>query len=220
MVNNFYTEFLTLICFLLFFVTSFVNININEFLNKFVYLSSLFLVSIVNLVYYNYISSLNSSYLGQVTTLLLSILLFSYFIVCFFYFEFIRLRLIFIPFFIILIMFRYLTFLGSESNNVALDLFRNKYLLFHIFCSLFAYSMLTICAICSFSVFIKSHFIKKIKFNSVLINLLPSMYQSEILTTRFLYLTIFFLFSSILTGLIFHISKYQDFFFFLIIKSL
>ena len=38
------------------------------------------------------------------------------------------------------------------------------------------------------------------------------MYQSEILTTRFLYLTIFFLFSSILTGLIFHISKYQDFF--------
>ena len=76
MINNFYTEFLTLICFLLFFVTSFVNININEFLNKFVFLASLFLVSIVNLVYYNYISSLNSSYLGQVTTLLLSILLF------------------------------------------------------------------------------------------------------------------------------------------------
>ena len=84
MINNFYTEFLTLICFLLFFVTSFVNININELLNKFVFLASLFLVSIVNLVYYNYISSLNSSYLGQVTTLLLSILLFSYFIVCFF----------------------------------------------------------------------------------------------------------------------------------------
>ena len=137
MVNNFYTEFLTLICFLLFFVTSFVNININELLNKFVYLSSLFLVSIVNFSLLQLHIFIKFVLFSQVTTLLLSILLFSYFIVCFFYFEFIRLRLIFIPFFIILIMFRYLIFFGSESNNVALDLFKNKYLLFHIFCLTF-----------------------------------------------------------------------------------
>ena len=72
--------------------------------------------------------------------------------------------------------------------------------------------MLTICAISSFSVYIKSRFIKKIKFNSFLINLLPSLHQSEILTIRFLYLTMFFLLSSIISGLIFHITEYRDFY--------
>ena len=212
MTSNFYTEFLTLICFLLFLITSFVNINNKEFLNKFLYLSSLLLISIVNLVYYKYIAALSISYLSQITALLSAILLFSYLIISIFFFEFIRLRLIFIPFFIVLILFRYLTSLSSETGNTSLDIFENKYLIFHIFSSLFAYSMLTICAISSFSVFIKSRFIKKIKFNPILINLLPSLHQSEILTIRFLYLTMFFLFSSILSGLIFHITEYRDFY--------
>ena len=212
MTSNFYTEFLTLICFLLFLITSFVNINNKEFLNKFLYLSSLLLISIVNLVYYKYITALSISYLSQITALLSAILLFSYLIISIFFFEFIRLRLIFIPFFIVLILFRYLTSLSSETGNTSLDIFENKYLIFHIFSSLFAYSMLTICAISSFSVFIKSRFIKKIKFNPILINLLPSLHQSEILTIRFLYLTMFFLFSSILSGLIFHITEYRDFY--------
>ncbi|MBD22377.1 MAG: hypothetical protein CL572_01770 [Alphaproteobacteria bacterium] len=212
MTSNFYTEILTLICFLLFLITSFVNINNKEFLNKFVYLSSLLLISIVNLIYYQNISSQSASYLSQITALLLAILLFSYFIISIFYFEFVRLRLIFIPFFIVLVLFRYLTSLGTESNSNTLDLFKNRYLLFHIFSSLFAYSMLTICAISSFSVFIKSFFIKRIKFNPILINLLPSLHQSEILTIRFLYLTMFFLFSSILSGLLFHITEYKYFY--------
>ena len=76
MTSNFYTEILTLICFLLFLITSFVNINNKEFLNKFVYLSSLLLISIVNLIYYQNISSQSASYLSQITALLLAILLF------------------------------------------------------------------------------------------------------------------------------------------------
>ena len=123
MTSNFYTEFLTLICFLLFLITSFVNINNKEFLNKFLYLSSLLLISIVNLVYYKYITSLSISYLSQITALLSAILLFSYLIISIFFFEFIRLRLIFIPFFIVLILFRYLTSLSSETSNTSLDHF-------------------------------------------------------------------------------------------------
>ena len=212
MTSNFYTEFLTLICFLLFLITSFVNINSKESLNRFIYLSNLLLICIANFIFYKYISSINSSYISQITSLLLTVLLFSYFIISVFYFEFIKLRLIFIPLFIVLILFRYLLFLGVDSSDNSLYLFRNKYLLFHIFSSLFAYSMLTICAISSFSVYIKSRFIKKIKFNSFLINLLPSLHQSEILTIRFLYLTMFFLLSSIISGLIFHITEYRDFY--------
>ena len=212
MTSNFYIELLTITCFLLFLITSFVNINDKEFLNKFVYLTSLFLISVVNLIYYQYTSFLNISYLSQVTALLLSILLFSYFFLSLFYFEFVKLRLIFIPFFIILILFRYLTFLSAESSLDTLNLFKNRYLIFHIFSSLFSYSMLTICAISSFSVFIKSRLIKRIKFNPILINLLPSLHQSEVLTIRFLYLTMFFLFSSIISGLVFHITEYRDFY--------
>ena len=50
------------------------------------------------------------------------------FIISIFYFEFVRLRLIFIPFFIVLVLFRYLTSLGTESNSNTLDLFKNRYL--------------------------------------------------------------------------------------------
>ena len=144
MTSNFYTEFITLIYFLLFLITSFVNINDKEILNKIIYLCNLLLFSIVNFLYYEYASLNNFSYLNQVTTLLLAILLFSYFIISFFYFEFIRLRLILIPFFIVLILFKYLTFMGLDSNDNTIKLFKNGYLLFHIFSSLFAYSMLTI----------------------------------------------------------------------------
>ena len=212
MTDNFYTEFLTLICFLLFLITSFININNKESINRLIYLSNLLFFSVVNFLYYKYISSINTSYLGQVTSLLLAVLLFSYFVISILYFEFIRLRLVFIPFFIVLVLFKYLTFLDHGSSESTLSLFKNKYLLFHIFSSLFAYSVLTISAISSFSVYIKSRFLKRIKFNSILINFLPSLHQSEILTIRFLYLTMFFLFSSIISGLIFHIDQYETFY--------
>ena len=146
------------------------------------------------------------------TSLLIAVLLFSYFLISIFYFEFIRLRLVFIPFFIIMVLFKYLTFLNIDSSDNTLSLFKNKYLLFHIFSSLFAYSILTICAISSFSVYIKSRLLKRIKFNSILINFLPSLHQSEILTIRFLHLTMLFLFSSIISGMIFHMTEYENFF--------
>ena len=210
--SNFYIEFITLVCFLLFLITSFININNKESINKFIYLSNLLFFSIINFIYYKYISSINTSYLSQVTSLLIAVLLFSYFLISIFYFEFIRLRLVFIPFFIIMVLFKYLTFLNIDSSDNTLSLFKNKYLLFHIFSSLFAYSILTICAISSFSVYIKSRLLKRIKFNSILINFLPSLHQSEILTIRFLHLTMLFLFSSIISGMIFHMTEYENFF--------
>tara|TARA_Y100000022_G_C13219483_1_gene361609 strand:- start:886 stop:1278 length:393 start_codon:yes stop_codon:yes gene_type:complete len=70
--------------------------------------------------------------------------------------------------------------------------------------------MLTICAISSFCVILKSRLIKNMKFNPVIFNILPSLYASEILTLRVLYLSMLFLFTSIISGLFFHLNEYDN----------
>lgn len=210
MKNYFYIETITFICFLIFFITSFINLDKNEFINKLIYLSNLFLLGVVNSFYYLFTLNSEVSNLNLITSLLLVIFLFTYFLISTFYFEFLRLRLFFIPLFLILILFRFLISISSGNISASLDIFSDKFLLFHIFSSLFSYSMLTICAVSSFCVIIKSRLIKNMKFNPVIFNILPSLYASEVLTIRVLYLSMLFLFTSIISGLVFHLNEYEN----------
>ncbi len=115
------------------------------------------------------------------------------------------------PFFLILLIFRFLISLSSENQEVNYSLFDNTSLLIHIFSSLFSYSMLTISAISSVCVFLKSKILKQVRFNNILLNLLPSIYVSEIISIRFLFLTMFFLSLSLLSGFYYHFFEYSNF---------
>ena len=74
--------------------------------------------------------------------------------------------------------------------------------------------MLTISAISSVCVFLKSKILKQVKFNNILLNLLPSIYESEIISIRFLFFTMFFLTLSLFSGFYYHfLSTNFDYFF-------
>ena len=53
--------------------------------------------------------------------------------------------------------------------------------------------MLTISAVSAFCVNIKGKFLKKITYSNPFLNLLPSVYESEVISIKFLYFTAFFL---------------------------
>ena len=208
---NFYIEFLSLISFLVFFVVNFIEIESNNKINKIIYLSNLLFISFVNVIYYNLIILNPVSVLTLVTTLLLIILFLSHFFISIFSPEYLRLRLLFLPFFLILLIFRFLISLSSENQEVNHSLFDNTSLLIHIFSSLFSYSMLTISAISSVCVFLKSKILKQVRFNNILLNLLPSIYVSEIISIRFLFLTMFFLSLSLFTGFYYYFFEHSNF---------
>ena len=212
---NFYIESLIFFCSLLFILTNFLNIEDNNKINKFIYLSNILFISFVYLIYYNLIYLSSGSVLTSVTTLLLIIFFFTHFVISLISIEYVRLRLLFIPFFLILILFRHLTLLGSNESNNTIDLFKNDYLLVHIFSSLFSYSMLTISAASAICVIIKSKYLKKITYDNEILNLLPSIYESQTISIRFLYLTMFFLTLSLISGYIYHSLEFKnlDFFF-------
>ena len=71
--------------------------------------------------------------------------------------------------------------------------------------------MLTISAISSVCVFLKSKILKQVKFNNILLNLLPSIYESEIISIRFLFFTMFFLTLSLFSGFYYHFFEYSNF---------
>ena len=160
---NFYIEFLTLISFFVFLVTNFIEIESNNKINKIIYLSNLLFISFINVIYYNFIILNPVSVLSLVTTLLLIIFFLSHFFISIFSSEYLRLRLLFLPFFLILLIFRFLISLSSENQEINYSLFDNTSLLIHIFSSLFSYSMLTISAISSVCVFLKSKILKQVK---------------------------------------------------------
>ncbi len=210
---NLYIEFLSLISFLLFFITSFINLDEKSITNKLIYLSNLLFLSIFNSYCYLFIYN-NYSVLTNITALLLVILLFTFFFLSIFSFKFVKLRILFIPFFFIIILFRFLSGLNSNYSSPPVDLFTNNYLILHILSSLFAYSMITVSAVTSCCVFIKVKALKKNDYNVSLVNLLPSLYESEVLSIRFLKITVIFLLLSLSSGFLYHIGEYQDFKFF------
>ena len=211
---NFYIEFLTLGTFLFFLIINFINIEENNKTNRFIYLSYILFIVFVNLIYYSLIYSSQTNSLYLVTSLLIVIFFIIHFIMSLFSKDYVRLRLLFIPFFFILISFRYLTSFESDNSNNATILFEDNYLLIHIFSSLFSYTMLTISAVSAFCVNIKSKFLKKITYSNPFLNLLPSVYESEVISIKFLYFTAFFLTLSLISGFTYHNIEYNNFYFF------
>ena len=208
---NFYIEFLSLISFFVFFVVNFIEIESNNKINKIIYLSNLLLISFINVIYYNFVILNPVSVLRLVTTLLIIIFFLSHFFISILSSEYLRLRLLFLPFFFILLIFRFLISLSLDDQQVNYSLFDDTSLLIHIFSSLFSYSMLTISAISSVCVFLKSKILKQLKFNNILLNLLPSIYESEIISIRFLFFTMFFLTLSLFSGFFYHFLEYSNF---------
>jgi len=70
--------------------------------------------------------------------------------------------------------------------------------------------MLTISAISSACVFLKSKILKQVSFNNLLLNLLPSIYESEVISIRFLLFTMFFLTLSLFSGFYYHFFEYNN----------
>ena len=148
------------------------------------------------------------------------ILLSLYFVLSIISHAFIRLRIIFFPFFLILLSFFLISTILYSSKTTEMDLFNNRMLIIHILSSLFSYSMLTICSITSLSVFMQERILKSQTYNKYISSLLPSIYEGETLTIRFLYLTFLFLIISLVTGYFYNLEQYGDIKYFLNEKSL
>ncbi len=188
--------------FVLFVGISFLDINRK---NKFT--KNLFLYSLLStfcayfFIVLNLTFEKNYNYLTLILYLTFSIILLIYFFSCLIDFRFIRLRLLFVPYFCIVLLICCFTFYGVNSLDKNIILFENKLLTIHIITSLLAYSFLTNSAISSIAVFaqeknLKNSYSKK----SIFYQLLPSIYESEIITIRLLYATQIFLLLSLISG--------------------
>ncbi|MFL2661760.1 MAG: cytochrome c biogenesis protein CcsA [Alphaproteobacteria bacterium] len=169
----------------------------------------------MSLFHYFFILSLGSSKLTLVTSLLIVITFFVFFVLSLFSGQFVRLRILFIPFFFSLLIFR--SFIGITLDDTLSNyqLFNNKFLVVHIITSLLSYSLITISLVTSFCIYVQDLYIKKMKYNKIINNFLPSMYESELLAVRFLYATIIFLIVSLITGLYYYIESGQNLIYFL-----
>ena len=217
---DFFINTLSLLSFLVFTLISFIYIEKDSYLNKTIYLVNLVFLILISLFHYYYELHNGLNQLSIIASLLTLILLSIFFVLSIFSYKFIRLRLFFIPFFLILIIFRFLSDFSDNTMNSQINLFQNNFLLVHIIASLFSYSMLTISAMTSISVFIKEKALKKIQYNKYLNTLLPSIYECEVLTINFLYFTSFFLFISLVSGFLYSLLEYGNLFYFQDYKSI
>jgi len=199
-------EAISILSFILFALLCFTRIENNTDINKIVYLFTLFFQAFLGFVYYYFILNFTTNKLALVASLLIVIFFSIFFILSIFSYQFIRLRVLFVPFFLVLIIFRFLICVSSIGDNNDLQLFESQYLVLHIITSLLSYSLITISLVTSFCIFIQDSNIKKMKYSNIINNFLPSMYESEILAIRFLYLTIIFLIISLVSGLYYFIE--------------
>ena len=210
-------SFLSLIVFLLFFSISFLNIKRNNALLKKIFLFGNFLSFLSFMAVFIFL--LNKNNVSEITKILflsLSLLCLIYLIFCIINFNFIRLRLLFLPYFFLLSLICYSFFLIEIKYKFESNLFDNGLISAHIICSLLSYSLLTFSVLTSTAFYIVE---KNLKLpnskRSSLIILLPSIYESEKITINLLYLTQFFLLTSFLTGFYYY-YLYSNYIFFLI----
>ena len=185
----------------LFIFISFLEIERKLSISKILFLVSLLFTTFSVLI--NYRLLLSSEYANNLNIILsfsLLISFFLYFISCLFDFSFIRMRFFFIPyFFIIFMLIEFMTF--SKMLNVKLTFINNDFLFFHIILSFLAYSFLSISAISSVAIYLQEKNLKLSNYNSnFFFNSLPSVYDSEKITIKLLYLTQIFLLFSLFTG--------------------
>ncbi len=207
-------ELISFLGFILFALLCFTRIENNTDINRLVYLFSLFFQTFLGLL--NYIYKLNyiSNKLALVTSLLTLIIFSVFFILSICSYQFLRLRILFIPFFLVILIFRFIIGVSSIDDSNDIQLFENQFLVLHIITSLLSYSLITISLVTSFCTFIQDSYIKKIKYNKIINDFLPSMYESEILAIRFLYLTVIFLIISLISGLYYFIESGDELIYF------
>ena len=148
-------EAISLLSFILFSLLCFTRIEINTDINKIVYLFALFFQAFLGFVYYIFVLSFISNKLALVASLLVVILFLIFFVLSIFSFQFIRLRVLFVPFFLVIIIFRFLICISSLEETDNVQLFDSQYLVLHIITSLLSYSLITISLVTSFCIFIR-----------------------------------------------------------------
>ena len=220
MTADFIINIFLILSFLFFGLICFLHIEKKSFLNKIVFFIHLLLVITFCSLIYIYKLYSDSNNLTIISLLLMIIFFTLYLILSIISHTFIRLRIIFFPFFLILLSFYLISTFFYNSNTSGMELFHNKMLITHILASLFSYSMLTICSITSLSVFVQERILKSQTYNKYISSLLPSIYEGETLTIRFLFLTFCFLIVSLFTGYFYNLEQYGDIKYFFNEKSM
>lgn len=214
-----YLEIINLFTLILFTLICFEQIEKKVNLRKIIYFTSLTLLALLNYFeYYMFIKD-EASYLVIVVSLLIIIIITTFLVLSIFSFQFLRLRILFIPFFLILFIFRIISLNISveNSNNYLLD---NNILIIHILSSLLAYSFLTISSVTSFCIFIQSFYLKKMRTNKNFLTPLPSINESEVITISLLNFTVLLLSISLVTGYFYFKEDSNNLGFFFNSKSL
>ncbi len=218
---DFILIFFSSLVFILFLIITFSEIKRKGDLSKFLFFISLFFASISFIfTSYYFIISDSENILMITFSILLTIMSFLYLVACLVDFSFIKLRLFFTPyFFLILIITNFFLFYDFEIYSF--NLFGNKTLALHIILSLLAYSFLSISAFSSLSIFAIEKKLKAPvqKYNTIY-NLLPSIYESEIITIKLLCTTQIFLLLSLITGFSYSYKLLNNYSFFLDEKSI
>jgi len=202
----FYFETISILSFILFSLTCFIRFQSNTDIEKIIYLFNLFFIVCINGFHYFFVLSYGNNKLTIISSLLILMICLIFLILSVLSNQFIRLRVLFIPFFLILILFRFFSTFSPQNNNYNTELFDNNFLVLHILASLLSYSLLTISLVSSFCIFIQDLFLKKMKYNKLINDFLPSIYESELLTIRFLYITVILLIISLISGLFYYIE--------------
>ncbi len=216
----FFTNTTCLLSFFILSVVSFLHIEKKSYLKKIIFFINLAFLAIINIFIYFYKLNNNLNNLTIISSLLLIIFLNIFLFLSLISHTFLRLRLLFLPFFLILIIFSIFTNFLTEEDGYKVTLFEDYLLITHIISSLFSYSALTISAITSASSFFQEKFLKRLVYNKKLSSLLPSLYEGEILTFRFLYCTLILLLISLFSGYFYSLSKHNGLEYFFNEKSL
>lgn len=218
---NFILNFFSFLVFFLFLIITFFEIKRKGGLLKLLFFVSLFFSFLSSLITtYYFIVSGSENIILIMFSILLCIMFFLYLLACLIDFSFIKLRLFFTPYFLIIIIITNF-FLLNNFNTYNFNLFDKKLLSLHIILSLLAYSFLTIAAFSSLSIFSIEKKLKGPvhKFNAIY-NILPSIYESEKITIKLLYTTQIFLLMSLLSGFIYSYKLLNNNSFFLDEKSI
>lgn len=202
-------------------IISFLDINRKDSFVKKIFLLCNFLSFLSFFIFFLIILPLDDiSQVSKVLQLSLIIISLSYYLLCLINFNFVRLRLLYIPYVFLFYAATSISLLINSQTSYSGDLlFNNKLLLSHILFSLLSYSLLTFSVLTSISVFLLEKNLKLTdKKNVRFISMFPSLYESEKITIRLLYLTITFLFCSFITGF-FYSLEYENFKNFLLNKK-
>ena len=198
--NNIFLDIITLLTFILFTLISFDHIEKKVNLKKLIYFLCFVLLGFVNYLQYLIYHNSQSNYLSEIISLFILIIILIFFFLSISYSQFLRVRVLFIPFFLVLLIFRVISQNIDVSGSENTLIFSNNILLIHIISSLISYSLLTIRAVTSFCIFIQTYYLKRINIKSRFFSALPSISESEIITITLLNLTVILLTLSLISG--------------------